>query len=251
MQYRYIMLAIAVLIVSAGCVSALTISTSTVRTEDGEVSMTSSTSASSGSAESETISPDENGAEESEEEIVAAGEEGKAEESEEEVLAADEEDKAEEDAELFRSEGVIHNCSGAIGNELIVKFEPEHFERADGTLDTLAMEEVEREIHSSINALLLSDMTEFGMPGLQLVRLPEGISLEEGIAYYEAFPEVRFAEPNYQISIYPIDECADSEVADEIMGEAIDEDSEITCEAIGEDPETLENNTTLESQITI
>jgi hypothetical protein len=108
-------------------------------------------------------------------------------------------------------------------------------------------------------------MTEFGIPGLQLVRLPEEMSLEEGIAYYEALPEVRFAEPNYQISIYPIDECADSEVTDEITGEAIGEDgeaidedseaidegSEITGEATGEDTETLENDITLESQITI
>jgi hypothetical protein len=197
------MIAIAMLIVCAGCVSALTISTSTVRTEDGEVqSMTSSSS--SGSTGS-TPSPDESVSEETEEKVVAVSEE-------------DEEKFTDEGAEVLSSEEVVeeveevaNTCTEKIENELIIKFEPEYFERSDGTLDELAMEEAGLKIHDSIDAVILSDLTEFGMPGLQLVRLPEGMSLEEGIAYYEALPEVRFAEPNYQISIYRADECVEGE----------------------------------------
>ena len=221
MYYRHIMIAIAVLIVCAVCASALSISTTTVRTEDGE--MQSTTSTSSRSTGSETMSL---GEDVGEEEIVALYEED-----------VSEEDSTEENAEFF-SEGVANNCIEGYGNELIIRFEPEYFERLDGTLDEAAMEEAELRIHASIKASVLSDLAELGMPGLQLVGLPEGMSLEEGIAYYEALPEVRFAEPNYQISIYPAEECAEGETTDEI-----------TDEPGSEEAEALDEITTSESQV--
>lgn len=230
MQYRYVIIAIAVLMVCIGCVCALSISTSTVRTEDGEIQ---STTSSSGSAGSEIMSPGENITEKNKEEMLAVPEEG----------------PTEEGAKLLNREGVVRNCIEGSGNELIIRFEPEYFERSDGTLDELVMEEVELKIHGSIHAVVLSDLTEFGMPGLQLVRLPEGMSLKEGIAYYEAFPEVRFAEPNYHISIYSANECAKGEsnltlalTHGEITGESAGEPTD-------EGVKTVDESITYEIQI--
>lgn len=206
------MVAVAVLIFCSSCAYALTISTPTVRTEDGEVQDGQQHYLSAGS---KTRSSSEDLSEKSDEVMVAGDEEEEC--TEDECIV--------EDVNILSSDGVPNTCEGN-GSELIVKFEPEYFERSDGTLDELIMKEVELEIHGSIHAVVLSDLVEFGMPGLQLVRLPEEMSLEDGIAYYEAFPEVRFAEPNYQISIYPADECAKSENTDEITGVSVEEEAD-------------------------
>lgn len=211
------MIAVAVLIVCTGCVYALTITTSTVRTENGEVQSTTSSGESAGS---KPRSSSENLSEESDE-VMGAGDEGEE---------CAEGECTEEDVSILNSGEVANRCEGN-ENELIIRFEPEYFGRSDGTFDEPRMEEVALKIHDSIQAVVLSDLVEFGMPGLQLVSLPEEMSLEEGIAYYEVLPEVRFAEPNYQISIYPANGCAKDESIDEITGESIGE-----AEAVGETP---------------
>ena len=192
MQYRYSMIALAVLIVCVGYVSALTISTSTVHTEDGTTQSMTSTVGYSTSAAAEL---DEN-VQESNVEVASIT---TIEETDMKIMEAEEEQST--------------NCTETSGSELIVRFEPESFELPDGTLNALAMEEAELKAHSAINATVLSDLTEIGIPGLQLVRLPDDMSLEEGIAHYESLPGVRFAEPNYQISLSS-DECAEDDAID-------------------------------------
>ena len=190
------------LIVCMGCVSALTISTSTVSTstgtEDGTTTSMTSASYSSSTGLNEDVP-------EAEVEVASAT---SIEEVDIEVL---------DDIEVES----LSNCNEVSGAELIVRFEPEYFELSDGTLNALAMEEAEFKAHSAIGATVLSDLTEIGMPGLQLVKLPDGMSLEEGIAHYESLSGVRFAEPNYQISISS-DECAED---DSIVTETSNSDS--------------------------
>ena len=186
------MIALAVLIVCVGCVSALTISTSTVRTEDGATQSMTSTSGYSASTAAEL---DEH-APESDVEVAS-------------VTTIEETDMKTLDAEAEQST----NCTDTSGGELIVRFEPEYFELPDGTLNALAMKEAELKAHSAIHATVLSDLTEVGIPGLQLIRLPDDMTLEEGIAHYESLPGVRFAEPNYQISLSS-DECAEHDATD-------------------------------------
>ena len=219
MQYRSIMIAIAVLVICACSVSALTISTSKVTTDEGT---TSTTSIGEGAVSVQGNSPEDvqntGDALENEEMMQTLNTEK---ESTEEI--------AEEGSESVEAEGeVASNCTGTSGNELIIRFEPESFEDDVGTLDELAMEQAEFEAHSLIQATVLSDLTEMGMPGLQLVQLPDDMSLEEGIAYYESLDNVRFAEPNYHISIYP-DDCPEevnAESTDDVLIETVDENLE-------------------------
>jgi hypothetical protein len=182
------MIAIAMLIVCVGCVSALTVSTSTVSTKNGDVKSTNSTGGYSTSTGIDENVP------EADVEIAA-------------ITSTEEVD--------MKALNSSTNCTEASKAELIVKFEPEHFESTNGTLNALAMEEAEFQAHSAINATVLSDLTEIGMPGLQLVKLPDGMSLEEGIAYYESLPGVRFAEPNYQISISS-EKCVEADSIDTV-----------------------------------
>jgi hypothetical protein len=179
------MTVIAVLFICAGCVSALTISSSVVRTEDGEQTMTSSSQSSVSSPESEVSV---------------------------ETVEADVDLLSEGSGEILSAEST--NCTETKEPELIISFQPQIFELPDGTLDQVAMRQAENSVHGAINATILSDLTEQGMPGIQLVLLPEGMSIEEGIAYYESLPEIRFAEPNYQISIY-LDECIEAASAED------------------------------------
>jgi hypothetical protein len=56
------------------------------------------------------------------------------------------------------------------------------------------------EIHAGIGAEVLKDME---MNDYYLVLVPVGISVEEGIEYYEAYPEVDHASPDYLACLYP------------------------------------------------
>ena len=206
MKYRYFMIAIAMLLFCVGCVSALTISTTTVSTADGQITRSTSSSSSTGL---------DNGVSESDVETKSAT---TLDEVYVEVLNENEADISEEleteSLEEIEAES-LPNSAEISGFELIVRFEPELFELSDGTLNALAMEEVEFEAHDAIGAVVLSDLTDIGMPGLQLIRLPDGMSIEEGIAHYESLFGVRFAEPNYQISIASDDSLDDGSIVTE------------------------------------
>jgi hypothetical protein len=55
--------------------------------------------------------------------------------------------------------------------------------------------------NSAINATLVTDFTQYGMPGLQLVRLDTNMTKEEGIEYYQNITYVLFAEPDNEMKI--------------------------------------------------
>jgi thermitase len=51
--------------------------------------------------------------------------------------------------------------------------------------------------HSPLSSQVIHDYAADGMPGLQLVSPPARISVQEAVAYYQAQPGVRYAEPDY------------------------------------------------------
>jgi len=51
--------------------------------------------------------------------------------------------------------------------------------------------------HAGIGARVLEEYSAEGAPGLQLVALPEGMSVQDGIGYYKAKPGIQYAEPDY------------------------------------------------------
>jgi hypothetical protein len=78
--------------------------------------------------------------------------------------------------------------------ELLVRFNPELW-------NTTALQSAARASHDNIGATVITDYTELGLPGLQLITLPPGMTTAEGKAYYEALPYVQYAEPNAVYSI--------------------------------------------------
>lgn len=52
--------------------------------------------------------------------------------------------------------------------------------------------------HSAIDAEVTDDLGEL-VPGMQVVALPEGVSVEEAVDYYSKLPGIVYAEPNYYI----------------------------------------------------
>ena len=45
---------------------------------------------------------------------------------------------------------------------------------------------------------VMGDLSTRGLPGVQLVRLPEGVDVREAVAVYSKDPDVLYAEPNYK-----------------------------------------------------
>lgn len=82
-----------------------------------------------------------------------------------------------------------------IQTELLVRFEQAAFPSAT------ALEVTAMQAHAEIGAVRVIDYTPQGLDGLQLVRLPPGMTVEQGIAYYKGLPTVRYAEANAVYSI--------------------------------------------------
>lgn len=67
--------------------------------------------------------------------------------------------------------------------------------RADGPAEDTAS--VLSSAHATIGARVLEDFSASGAPGLQLVALPEGMSVTDGVAYYSVKSGIQYAEPDY------------------------------------------------------
>ena len=61
----------------------------------------------------------------------------------------------------------------------------------DGSVQSLS------DIHAAIGASIERDYNNAGIPGLSLVRLPEGMKVPDAITYYTSVPGVAYAEPDY------------------------------------------------------
>ena len=78
--------------------------------------------------------------------------------------------------------------------EILVRFNPDLW-------NTTVLKEAANASHAYIGAVVLNDYSSSGIPGLQLVLLPAGMTAEEGIAYYQSLPYVQYAEKNATYSI--------------------------------------------------
>lgn len=72
--------------------------------------------------------------------------------------------------------------------------------------DTEKLNEFANTTHISLNATMVKDYTADGLSGLQLVELPDKMTLEEGVSAYSNQTPVLFVEPDYEVSIEKTDE---------------------------------------------
>lgn len=82
-----------------------------------------------------------------------------------------------------------------VQGELLVRFDPLAFP-SNGS-----REAAEIQANAVIGAVMITDFSDDGLAGLQLVRLPPGMNTSEGIEYYQTIPTVMYAEPNAVYSI--------------------------------------------------
>ena len=92
---------------------------------------------------------------------------------------------------------LINNTSVGQYNqgELLVRFNPEAFP-TNGSREASEMQ-----ANAAIGAVMITDFTSQGITGLELVRLPQGMTTEQGITYYQSIPTVMYAEVNAVYSI--------------------------------------------------
>lgn len=84
-----------------------------------------------------------------------------------------------------------------VPSQLIVCFNPEFFSNDE------ELENISSQLHAEYNATVLRDSTELGIPGAQLLQLPDNVSVEEAIDWYTNNQSILFAEPNYILKISP------------------------------------------------
>jgi thermitase len=84
-----------------------------------------------------------------------------------------------------------------VKNELIIQFKPEFLK------DPISYATISNTTHAGINATVIEDYGSIGMPGVQLIQLPENIPVERGIEYYLSCPSILYAEPNEISEIAP------------------------------------------------
>jgi hypothetical protein len=66
-----------------------------------------------------------------------------------------------------------------------------------GGEDSTHQESVLASAHTSIGATVAKDYSAEGFAGLQLIELPEIMSVNDAVAYYSAIPGIEYAEPDY------------------------------------------------------
>ena len=91
-------------------------------------------------------------------------------------------------------DGAIDANNTSVQAELLVRFNPEVWNASIGQTAVQAS-------HQYIGATVSMNYSELGLTGLQLVSLPPGMTVDQGIAYYESLPYVLYAEPNAVYSI--------------------------------------------------
>jgi len=85
--------------------------------------------------------------------------------------------------------------SSYIQGELLVQFNPSAFP------NNQSMQAYSMQTNAAIGAVMKTDYSQQGMNGLELVKLPPGMTVEQGIAYYQSLPYVKYAEKNAVYSI--------------------------------------------------
>ncbi|MDD1724652.1 MAG: S8 family serine peptidase [Methanospirillum sp.] len=89
-------------------------------------------------------------------------------------------------------------------DRLIVRYDTES-PRAEAS-----MESVQAEANELVGASVVEDMNSGGLPGMQVVQVT-GSSLDEAMKLYNASPNVLYVEPDYKISLSPVETTGKTE----------------------------------------
>lgn len=82
-----------------------------------------------------------------------------------------------------------------VQGELLVQFNLSAFP------NNQSMQAYSMQANAAIGAVVKNDYSQQGIPGLELVVLPPGMTIEQGISYYQSLPTVKYAEKNAIYSI--------------------------------------------------
>ena len=76
-----------------------------------------------------------------------------------------------------------------VSDEVLVRFKPE------ARTERGVVQEIAADAHAKLGATVKEEFG--GVPGLQLVKLPKGVTVPDAVAHYQQNPNVLYAEPNY------------------------------------------------------
>lgn len=82
-------------------------------------------------------------------------------------------------------------------DRLIVKYKPGTILRTDG------QESISLKLNNGIGAKILENENQLGVTGMEVVRLPQGLSVDQAISYYTNSTAVEYAEPDYLLYALP------------------------------------------------
>ncbi|NLV28152.1 MAG: S8 family serine peptidase [Methanomicrobiales archaeon] len=106
----------------------------------------------------------------------------------------------------FYSGGVVnqHTNSGDLSKDhasdrLIVRYNPDSVGKKDGMMSAMSV------ANAQAGSRIVHDLSNNGVPGMQVVQVT-GTSLENAMASYRANPDVLYVEPDYRISLSPIEQ---------------------------------------------
>jgi subtilisin family serine protease len=87
-----------------------------------------------------------------------------------------------------------------VKDRLIVRFKTDNTATSSVSQEKLSM------AHAKVGARIKNDLSAgpAGVPGLQVVQLPSGTDVKSAIKEYESNPDVLYAEPDYEVSILPV-----------------------------------------------
>ncbi|HWQ62960.1 MAG TPA: hypothetical protein VN429_00990 [Methanospirillum sp.] len=86
-------------------------------------------------------------------------------------------------------------ASSYVQGELLVQFNTSAFP------NNQSIQAYSMQANAAIGAVVKNDYSQQGIPGLELVVLPPGMTIEQGISYYQSLPTVKYAEKNAIYSI--------------------------------------------------
>jgi len=74
---------------------------------------------------------------------------------------------------------------------IIVRFKP------DIASSPVRLAQASNAAHTQLGATVTTDYSNIGLPGMQALHLPDGVSVAEAVQIYSRNPNVLYAEPNY------------------------------------------------------
>ncbi|HWQ65619.1 MAG TPA: S8 family serine peptidase [Methanospirillum sp.] len=82
-----------------------------------------------------------------------------------------------------------------VPGEVIVRY------NLDNTVQTQSVADINTKVAQESGVSVLQDLSSSSLPGIQLMKLPANLSVEEGISILQQNPQVMYAEPNYLITL--------------------------------------------------